>query len=54
MLSVARCALGDLKTSKEVKDKLHIYNVNEVFVDCSRRWTQQLLTMNGISAPKCM
>ena len=40
MLSVSGCTsvLCELKTSKEIKEKLHTYNLNDGFVDCSRRW----------------
>jgi hypothetical protein len=53
-LSVSGCALCELKTSKEVKDKLNMFNLNEVIVDFRRRWTQQLLRMNGTCAPNFM
>ena len=36
MSSVSGCTFCDLKTSKEIKDKLNIYNLNEVILDCSR------------------
>jgi hypothetical protein len=54
MLSVSGCTFCDRKTNKEIKDKLNIYNLSEAIVDCSRRWKQQLLKMNAMSAPKCL
>jgi len=54
MFSVSGCVLCDLRKSKEMTDKLHTSNLNEVIMDCNRRWSQKLLTLNGISAHKCM
>jgi hypothetical protein len=44
--SLVGCILRDHKTNEVIREELNIYNLNEVIVDYTCKWTQHLLRMN--------